>query len=90
MADSFQHGAVTTLHNITQRSIDAIEAELQAFSAVRPMALILPSLYSELEQPALHHIVLHHVVLREDGRCCDKEQHAAGHVSDMLHVRVRL
>ncbi len=57
MADSFQHGAVTTLHNITQRSIEAIEAELQAFSAVRPMALILPSLYSELEQPALHHIV---------------------------------
>ena len=57
MADSFQHGSVTTLHNITKRPIGAIEAELKAFSAARPMALILPSLYSELEQPALHHIV---------------------------------
>jgi len=57
MADSFQHGAVTTLHNITHRSVEEIELELEAFSAARPMALILPSLYSELEQPALHHIV---------------------------------
>lgn len=57
MADSFQHGSVTTLHNITKRPLEAIEAELKAFSAARPMALILPSLYSELEQPALHHIV---------------------------------
>ena len=40
MADSFQHGAVTTLHNITHRSVEEIELELEAFSAARPMAYI--------------------------------------------------
>jgi glucosyl-3-phosphoglycerate synthase len=34
-----------------------MEAELKGFSAERPMALILPSLYSELEGPALPKIV---------------------------------
>jgi len=57
MADSFQSGRVTTLHNIMHRSLDDLEQELTTFSYVRPMGLILPSLYSELEQPALAHIV---------------------------------
>jgi glucosyl-3-phosphoglycerate synthase len=34
-----------------------MEAELKTFSVERPMALILPSLYSELEGPALDNIV---------------------------------
>ena len=57
MADSFQSGKVTTLHNIMNRPIDEIESELTSFSQVRPMGLILPALYSELERPALAHIV---------------------------------
>ncbi len=57
MADSFQSGRVTTLHNITNRSIEDLEADLIRFSYIRPMGLILPSLYSELERPALAHIV---------------------------------
>ena len=36
---------------------EEIEAELKTFSVERPMALILPSLYSELEGPALPKIV---------------------------------
>jgi len=57
MADSFQSGKVTTLHNIMNRSLEELENELVTFSYVRPMGLILPALYSELERPALAHIV---------------------------------
>ena len=57
MADSFQSGTVTTLHNIVNRSLQDLEQELIGFSNQRPMGLILPALYSELERPALEHIV---------------------------------
>jgi len=57
MADFHQNGIITTLHNLTDRSLDEMEAELVSFSKARPMALILPSLYSELQTPALPNIV---------------------------------
>jgi len=57
MADSFQSGTVTTLHNIVDRPLHELEKELLGFSRKRPMGLILPSLYSELERPALETIV---------------------------------
>jgi len=57
MADSFQSGTVTTLHNIVDRPLQELESELLTFSSKRPMGLILPSLYSELERPALETIV---------------------------------
>ncbi|WP_153448613.1 glycosyltransferase family protein [Vibrio algicola] len=59
MADFYQNGIVTTLHNLADRPIDALEAELVQFSEKRPMALILPSLFSELEGDALPKIVDH-------------------------------
>ena len=55
--DFFQNGTITTLHRLCTRPIEELEAELKAFSVERPMALILPSLYSELEGEALPHIV---------------------------------
>ncbi|MCB1021198.1 MAG: glycosyl transferase [Bryobacterales bacterium] len=55
--DFHQNGAVATLHNLTRRSVEELEADLQVFAKQRPMALVLPSLYSELEGPALGHIV---------------------------------
>lgn len=57
MADFFQNGIVTTLHNLTRRPYEDIETELIQFSKKRPMGLILPSLYSELKGEALPHIV---------------------------------
>lgn len=57
MADFHQNGNITTLHNLTDRSVDEMENELQRFSRRRPMALILPSLYSELETKALPQII---------------------------------
>ena len=57
MADFHQSGDIATLHNLTNRSIDELEAELIGFSKKRPMALILPSLFSELEGEALPAII---------------------------------
>jgi glucosyl-3-phosphoglycerate synthase len=59
MADFYQNGIVTTLHNLAERPIDALERELLEFSKKRPMGLILPSLFSELEGVALPQIVKH-------------------------------
>lgn len=57
MADVYQNGIVTTMHNLSQRSNEDLEAELQSFSSTRPMGLILPSLFSELEGEALPMII---------------------------------
>lgn len=59
MADFHQNGIITTLHNLKQQSLESMEEELLRFSKVRPMTLILPSLYSELEGEALANIVEH-------------------------------
>ena len=40
-----------------RRSVEDLEAELANFAASRPIGLVLPSLYSELEGPALENIV---------------------------------
>lgn len=57
MADFHQNGTVTTLHNLSRRPLEEMEAELVNFSDTRPMALVLPCLYSELEGPAMGNIV---------------------------------
>jgi len=57
MSDYHQGGSVATLHNLTQRSVEELEDELVAFSKVRPMGLLLPSLYSELETEAMPQIL---------------------------------
>ncbi len=53
MADFYQNGIITTLHNLHQRTVEDLEAELNKFKKKRAMALVLPSLYSELEGDAL-------------------------------------
>lgn len=57
MGDFHQNGIITTLHNLRHRSVESMENELREFRDSRPMALIIPSLYSELETPALANIV---------------------------------
>ena len=57
MADFHQNGIVSTLHNLSTQSTEALEAQLVKFSQTRPIGLILPSLFSELEGPALENIV---------------------------------
>lgn len=57
MGDFHQNGKVATLHNLRCADGHTVESELNHFARVRPVTLILPSLYSELEGPALNHIV---------------------------------
>ncbi len=57
MGDFYQNGIVTTLHNLTRRPLEDLEEDLQSFSRSRPIGLVLPSLYSELQGEALENIV---------------------------------
>jgi len=57
MGDFFQNGPITTLHNLSDRPVEELEAELVEWSRTTPMALVIPSLYEELNRPALEHIV---------------------------------
>ena len=57
MGDFYQNGIITTLHNLSRRPVEELERELLEFSRKRPLGLILPSLYSELEGEALPHIL---------------------------------
>ena len=57
MGDFYQNGIITTLHNLSDRPVEVLDKELLEFSKQRPLGLILPSLYSELETEALPAIV---------------------------------
>jgi glucosyl-3-phosphoglycerate synthase len=57
MADFYQNGIITTLHNLSDRPVEDLEEDLVRFSKKRPLGLLLPSLFSELEGPALAKIV---------------------------------
>lgn len=57
MGDFYQNGMITTLHNLHNRPYEELEKKLIHFSKRRPMSLVLPSLYSELDGPALSNII---------------------------------
>ncbi len=57
MSDFHQNGVISTLHNLSCRSLDELERELREYSKEAPIELILPSLYSELHGNALENIV---------------------------------
>jgi glucosyl-3-phosphoglycerate synthase len=57
MGNFYQNGVITTLHNLTRRPLEDLERELEQFSKRRAMSLVLPSLFSELEGPALGPII---------------------------------
>jgi glucosyl-3-phosphoglycerate synthase len=57
MSDFFQNGSITTLHNLRSLPVEELEYKIMDYSPVRPISLILPSLYSELQGPALPKII---------------------------------
>lgn len=57
MSDFHQNPYITTLHNFRNTEYIDLEKKLMKYSKKRPMALIIPSLYSELKGEALHNIV---------------------------------
>ncbi|MBE1300728.1 MAG: glycosyl transferase [Alteromonadaceae bacterium] len=97
MADFYQNGVITTLHNLADRSIEDLEAELKSFSKNRPMGLLLPSLYSEIQTPALPNIIneikqvdyLSEIVIGLDRATKDEYKHALEFFSTLpQHHRV--
>lgn len=57
MSDFYQTGVVATFHRLGSLNIEKIESELSWYAQERPIALVLPSLYSELQGDALKGIV---------------------------------
>ena len=97
MGDFYQNGIITTLHNLVRRPLEDLEKELMGFRRERPMSLVLPSLYSELEGPALKHIVselarvpyLEQIVIGLDRADEAQYRHALEYFSGLpQHVRV--
>ena len=84
MADFHQNGSVATLHNLSRRPVEYLDAELTRFAKWRRLGLVLPSLYTELQAPALDQIVhellevpyLHQVVIGLDRADEDQFRHA--------------
>lgn len=57
MSDFYQTGLVATLHRLVPEGHERLERELTTFVRQRPIALVLPALFSEFEGPALGHIL---------------------------------
>ncbi len=57
MGDFYQTGVISTLHRLGEFKLEKIESELKAFSKWRPIALVLPALFEELEGEALPRIL---------------------------------
>ena len=84
MADFHQNGNIATLHNLRAAPMDAMTHALNTFAQSRKVTLILPSLYSELEAPALSNIVdqlsevpyLHRIIIGLDRADQDQYRHA--------------
>jgi glucosyl-3-phosphoglycerate synthase len=74
MGDFHQTGVISTLPRFPVASLERLEADLEKFSEVKPITLVLPSLISELDRPALGRIVaelkevkyLHQIVVSLD------------------------
>lgn len=97
MADFHQTGVITTLHRFGKGQIDRLEAELTVFAKAFPIALVLPSLYSELQGKALPKIVehlksvpyLHEIVVSLD-RATDEEFRQAKQFFSVLPQKVTI
>lgn len=79
MSDFFQNGVITTFHRLTGGNHIRLEKELKQFTKIRPLALILPSLYREFESGALPNIMQHLAkikYLNEIVLCLDKSSEA--------------
>ncbi|HOC46351.1 MAG: hypothetical protein PHT96_10195 [Syntrophorhabdaceae bacterium] len=57
MSDFYQAGAIATLHRLGKDNIEELESRLLKYARDRPIALVLPSLSSEINGEALRKIV---------------------------------
>jgi glucosyl-3-phosphoglycerate synthase len=84
MSDFYQTGVVATFHKIGKGNLKKLESELSWYSRERPIALVLPSLYQELQGDALKNIIneltkvryLSQIVVTLGGASEDEFKHA--------------
>jgi glucosyl-3-phosphoglycerate synthase len=57
MGDFHQSGEITTLHRLGSGGVARLESEIKKLSRLRPIALVLPTIFSELEGNALPKIL---------------------------------
>jgi len=57
MGDFYQTESFSTLHRLNRKNVLQLEEQLQEFCGTRPIALVLPCLYSELKGRALKQIL---------------------------------
>ncbi|HWO56473.1 MAG TPA: glycosyl transferase [bacterium] len=57
MGDFYQGGVIATFHRLGVTDLPRMERELESITRQRGVTLVLPSLFSELSQPALRNIV---------------------------------
>ncbi len=96
MADFFQNGSITTLQNLSERTLEDIESDLEKFSDRHNMVLLLPALYSEFETPAMKKIIeelkgvkyLYKIILGLD-RATEEEFEKVKKIMSVLDVRRR-
>lgn len=85
MADFHQTGLISTLHRLGSVDLERLETEIAHHAGDRPVALVLPCLYSELQGPAIHRIVeelkkvpyIDQIVLSMDRMTEEQFRHAA-------------
>jgi glucosyl-3-phosphoglycerate synthase len=91
MADFWQHGPITVLQRLKDRSVEDLEKEIQSIARRRKMVLLLPALFSEFETPAMPKIIaelkrvnyLHAVVLSLDRASEDEFKRARGFMASL-------
>lgn len=57
MSDFHQAGIIATIHRLCERPIEELDREILTWSEETPVGLLVPSLFSELQGPALPAIV---------------------------------
>lgn len=57
MSDFFQNGVITTFHRLGKQNLKKLEEDLRDYSKIRPIALVLPSLYREYSSGVLPEIM---------------------------------
>jgi glucosyl-3-phosphoglycerate synthase len=91
MSDFQQARSITTLHRLGQASLERMEDDLFRYVRRRPLALVLPCLYSELEGEAIPVIVeellkvryIDQIVLSMDRMTAEQFQEAARFFSSL-------
>jgi glucosyl-3-phosphoglycerate synthase len=57
MSDFFQNGIIATFHRLGDARIEQLEQDLWEMTRIRGVTLVLPSLFAELQRPALKGII---------------------------------